>query len=35
MRIYRANGFVILEDVSSYLPNQLIAFKNGNSIHIR
>ena len=35
MRIYRANGFVVIEDVSSYLPNQLVAFKTGNNIHIR
>lgn len=35
MRIYRANGFVVLEDVGSYLVNQLVANKNGNNIHIR
>ena len=35
MRIYRANGFVILEDVGSYIVNQLVAFKLANNIHIR
>ena len=35
MRIYRASGFVVLEDVGAYIVNQLVAFKLANNIHIR
>lgn len=35
MRIYRASGFVVLEDIGAYIVNQLVAFKLANNIHIR